>query len=152
MASTKRKADNEIVANQKSRKSPENRALKRQRKHDRQASPPNLQASSSSSVLKQDERAFPRGGGSVLTPLEHKQIQIQATRDVLFEQSGKESKRSNEDGADEFENEDLPAKSKPGRRQKKRSSVQVSAKKESKDEAEVRIEGISYKVYSAFRF
>lgn len=38
----------------------------------------------------QEEAAFPRGGGSILTPLEHKQIQIQATRDVLFEQQGKE--------------------------------------------------------------
>jgi rRNA biogenesis protein RRP5 len=35
----------------------------------------------------EEEPAFPRGGASVLTPLEHKQIQIEATRDVLFEQS-----------------------------------------------------------------
>ncbi|RYF19182.1 MAG: hypothetical protein EOO77_10525, partial [Oxalobacteraceae bacterium] len=29
------------------------------------------------SILSQEERAFPRGGASVLTPLEHKQIKIQ---------------------------------------------------------------------------
>lgn len=40
------------------------------------------------SWLKEDERAFPRGGGGVLTPLEHKQIQVQAARDVLFDDSG----------------------------------------------------------------
>lgn len=38
------------------------------------------------SRLKEDEPMFPRGGGSVLSPLEHKQIQIQAKKDVLFEQ------------------------------------------------------------------
>lgn len=37
--------------------------------------------------LKEDEPLFPRGGGSVLSPLEHKQIQIQAKQDVLFEQA-----------------------------------------------------------------
>ena len=39
-----------------------------------------------STILDDEERAFPRGGGSVLTPLEQRQIQIQATRDVLFEE------------------------------------------------------------------
>src|SRR5262245_6038275 len=38
------------------------------------------------SYLRDDEPSFPRGGGSILTPLERKQIQIQATQDVLFEQ------------------------------------------------------------------
>ncbi|KAI0883423.1 nucleic acid-binding protein [Annulohypoxylon maeteangense] len=38
------------------------------------------------SRLKEEEPLFPRGGGSVLTPLEHKQISIQAKQDVLFEQ------------------------------------------------------------------
>ncbi|KAF2762569.1 ribosomal RNA processing protein RRP5 [Pseudovirgaria hyperparasitica] len=39
------------------------------------------------SVLKSESKSFPRGGGSVLTPLEHKQIQNEAAKDVLFEQS-----------------------------------------------------------------
>ncbi|KAI2626492.1 nucleic acid-binding protein [Hypoxylon sp. NC1633] len=47
------------------------------------------------SHLKEDEPLFPRGGGSVLTPLEHKQISIQAKQDVLFEQeSGQGPKKS----------------------------------------------------------
>jgi rRNA biogenesis protein RRP5 len=46
--------------------------------------------------LKEDEPLFPRGGGSVLSPLEHKQIQIQAKQDVLFEQqsANKKAERS----------------------------------------------------------
>ncbi|KAI0541466.1 hypothetical protein GGR58DRAFT_456136 [Xylaria digitata] len=38
------------------------------------------------SRLKEEEPLFPRGGGSVLSPLEHRQISIQAKQDVLFEQ------------------------------------------------------------------
>ncbi|KAL7626703.1 rRNA biogenesis protein rrp5 [Parahypoxylon ruwenzoriense] len=46
------------------------------------------------SRLKEEEPLFPRGGGSVLTPLEHKQISIQAKHDVLFEQeSGQSAKK-----------------------------------------------------------
>jgi rRNA biogenesis protein RRP5 len=36
------------------------------------------------SVLQTEESAFPRGGGSVLTPLEVKQAANDATKDVLF--------------------------------------------------------------------
>ncbi|KAF2964648.1 hypothetical protein GQX73_g8919 [Xylaria multiplex] len=47
------------------------------------------------SRLKEEEPLFPRGGGSVLSPLEHKQISIQAKQDVLFEQeSGQGAKKS----------------------------------------------------------
>ncbi|KAF3010122.1 rRNA bioproteinsis protein rrp5 [Neopestalotiopsis sp. 37M] len=47
------------------------------------------------SRLKDEEPLFPRGGGSVLSPLEHKQIQIQAKNDVLFEQaSGKKTDKA----------------------------------------------------------
>lgn len=41
--------------------------------------------STSKSVLSSSEVAFPRGGSSVLTPLEVKEISNEATRDVLFE-------------------------------------------------------------------
>ncbi|KAI1082333.1 nucleic acid-binding protein [Whalleya microplaca] len=45
--------------------------------------------------LKEEEPLFPRGGGSVLSPLEHKQISIQAKQDVLFEQeSGQDAKKA----------------------------------------------------------
>ncbi|KAI2630538.1 hypothetical protein GGS21DRAFT_207009 [Xylaria nigripes] len=47
------------------------------------------------SRLKDEEPLFPRGGGSVLSPLEHRQISIQAKQDVLFEQnSGQGAKKA----------------------------------------------------------
>lgn len=100
------------------------------------------------SVLRQEEPAFPRGGASILTPLEHKQIQIQAKQDVLFEQNtGRKAARN--EFEDEENDEDMPgqpsgllkkskSKSKP---RDKRSKV-----KDATEEAAVRIEGLSYKV------
>lgn len=38
------------------------------------------------SVLKDEEPLFPRGGGSVLTPLEQKQIQLEAKADAAREE------------------------------------------------------------------
>ncbi|TAQ85094.1 hypothetical protein B7494_g6580 [Chlorociboria aeruginascens] len=80
----------------------------------------------------EEEAAFPRGGASVLTPLEHKQIQIEATRDVLFEQ------QNSKGGADE-----------EGIRTVKKSKSRGKNKKESdriQDEEEtVKIEGLSFK-------
>ncbi|KAI3343975.1 hypothetical protein F4824DRAFT_442099 [Ustulina deusta] len=47
------------------------------------------------SRLKEEEPLFPRGGGSVLSPLEHRQISIQAKQDVLFEhESGQGAKKA----------------------------------------------------------
>ncbi|KAK5109297.1 hypothetical protein LTR62_007171 [Meristemomyces frigidus] len=53
------------------------------------------------SILQREERAFPRGGASVLTPIEHKQIKAQAEHDVLFEQQTgqKAPGREDDDGA-----------------------------------------------------
>ncbi|KAI1369153.1 hypothetical protein F5Y08DRAFT_183000 [Xylaria arbuscula] len=49
------------------------------------------------SRLKEEEPLFPRGGGSVLSPLEHRQISIQAKQDVLFEQqSGQGTKKADQ--------------------------------------------------------
>ncbi|KAJ6441591.1 rRNA biogenesis protein RRP5 [Purpureocillium lavendulum] len=49
------------------------------------------------SLLKDDEPIFPRGGGSVLTPLEQKQIQLEAKADALrdeeFDTGGKAQKK-----------------------------------------------------------
>ena len=101
------------------------------------------------SLLRTEEPAFPRGGASVLTPLEHKQIQIQATRDVLFEQktgrrhSGIESGDEENDG-DEGGGEpsaaisNVPRKSRSKAKDKK-SSITV-------EEHGMRIESLSYKV------
>ncbi|KAI0448135.1 hypothetical protein F4803DRAFT_10545 [Xylaria telfairii] len=45
------------------------------------------------SRLKEEEPLFPRGGGSVLSPLEHRQISIQAKQDVLFEHASSQKNR-----------------------------------------------------------
>lgn len=71
---------------------------------------------------------FPRGGGSVLTPLEQKQISIQAKKDVLFEEQ---------------------SKSKKGEKvaKKKRSKSQVDATiVKAKDEDAVKVESLNFKV------
>ncbi|KXG47829.1 Nucleic acid-binding, OB-fold [Penicillium griseofulvum] len=106
------------------------------------------------SVLRDDEPSFPRGGASVLTPLERKQIQIQANKDVLFEQKAsgnqKPSKQapSNEFAEDsdndvEMEDEETTTTTKKSR--KKKSKSKKSADKGTDDKQNVRIEGLSFK-------
>lgn len=75
---------------------------------------------------RKEEPLFARGGGSILTPLEKKKIQIQAREDVLFEDESK---------ADISK----PAKRIKGDR-KKSSGPAV------KDEGAVKIESLNYKV------
>lgn len=86
-------------------------------------------------TLKDEEPLFPRGGGSVLTPLEHKQITIEAKRDALFEdETAKSEKKGDKDS-----------------KKKKRKSTGKEGKKSDKaarDEDAVRIEGLNYKVCS----
>ncbi|GAP89307.1 putative rRNA biogenesis protein rrp5 [Rosellinia necatrix] len=78
-------------------------------KSDKPQSKPNANASHSTktpqqkpavgaavSKLKEEEPLFPRGGGSVLSPLEHRQISIQAKQDVLFEQQSSEGAKKSE--------------------------------------------------------
>ena len=126
------------------------------RKHDRSNDSPRPEkkqkqkqkpATTMLSVLRKEEPAFPRGGASILTPLEQKQIQVQAKQDVLFEQStGKKPKR------DEFEEEEgdenAHMASAPTTKTKRKS--RTAQKKGRKDamimESSVRIEGLSYKV------
>ena len=99
-------------------------------------------------ILQGEEPSFPRGGASILTPLEQKQIQIQAKQDVLFEQSTGTKAPRNE-FQDEENDEDLPeqpnallAKTK----RKPRSKEKKGAKRTLVEELAVRIEGLSYKV------
>ena len=93
------------------------------------------------SLLQQEDRAFPRGGGSVLTPIEQKQIKADAERDVLFEQ---ETGRT---VGDEKANDDLfdqPASSVHSK--KKQKKRRQSNENEHKLEASgTRIQGLSYK-------
>ena len=87
-----------------------------------------------------------------MTPLERKQIQVEATKDVLFEQKG--SKKSsgapgNEDededeDADMGEADDSAAAKKP--RKQRKSKAKKKADKEESDKKSVRIEGLNFKV------
>ncbi|KAJ5356723.1 Nucleic acid-binding OB-fold [Penicillium concentricum] len=106
------------------------------------------------SVLRDDEPSFPRGGASVLTPLERKQIQIQANKDVLFEQKAsgnqKPSKQTpSKEFADESDNdvemEDEETTTTTKKSRKKKSKGKKSADKETGDKENVRIEGLSFK-------
>jgi rRNA biogenesis protein RRP5 len=101
-------------------------------------------------VLRDDEPSFPRGGGSVLTPLEKKQIHIQATKDVLFEQKG--SKKSSDNFAVEDDDEDIEmndaednaTSAKQSRKRKTKSKKR--AEQEANEKQGVRIEGLNFKV------
>lgn len=91
------------------------------------------------SKIRDEEVAFPRGGASLLTPLEHKQIQIQATQDVLFEQgASSKSEEANADGETSEKKRHKPKKGK-GIAMKVREAAEL-------EEEGVRIEGLSYKV------
>jgi len=105
------------------------------------------------SVLRDDEPSFPRGGASVLTPLERKQIQIQANRDVLFEQKGtqkpshkKPSNEFDDESDDDVEMEDEQTTAPAKKSRKKKTKGKKSTDKESGDKQDVRIEGLSFKV------
>lgn len=130
MAPIKRKSDTEAES------------ARPEKKHKPSASTQKL------SVLREEEPAFPRGGASILTPLEHKRIQIQAKQDVLFEQTtGKKAARN--EFEDEENDEDMPdqpngpiLKSK----NKSKSRDKKGKKNITVEEVTVRIEGLSYRV------
>lgn len=96
------------------------------------------------SIMRDEEPAFPRGGGSVLTPLERKQIQIQTTQDVLFPQ-----KHRGKTGGDDDMDMDIPG-AEDASLIKKSRKMKSKGKKTTKPEApptqDVRIEGLSFKV------
>jgi len=98
------------------------------------------------SVLREEEPAFPRGGASILTPLEHKQIQIQAKQDVLFEQSTgkKPTKHDFEDEENEEDEVDQPRNA-PTKTKRNSKSLDKKGKGAMIEEKNVRIEGLSYK-------
>lgn len=105
-------------------------------------------------VLRDDEPSFPRGGGSVLTPLERKQIQIQATKDVLFEQKGAKGSTGHFAGGDDEDDDDvqmddaddMTAGAKKSR--KRKTKGKKGTEKEDQDKQTVRIEGLNFKVSS----
>ncbi|KAK4963714.1 rRNA biogenesis protein rrp5 [Elasticomyces elasticus] len=93
------------------------------------------------SVLQAEDRSFPRGGGSVLTPIERKQIRAQADRDVLFEaETGQKAPGLEDEEAELFSEDEKPVKV-----VKKK---EFSKKKDGKPKVEgsgIKIQGLSYK-------
>lgn len=110
------------------------------------------------SILKAEERIFPRGGGSVLTPQELKQVHLQAKQDVLFEQglSKQKSSKSAGDGDDDSNDEFGPeptakkGKSKDKKLKGKKNKKGDKSKESNLDGPVLRPEGLSFKVSSAF--
>ncbi|KAI4181472.1 MAG: hypothetical protein LQ346_006783 [Caloplaca aetnensis] len=114
--------------------------------HDQSGKKPKLSKSTpGATVLRQEEPAFPRGGASVLTPLEQKQIHIQAKNDVLFEQNtGKKAPRNEyedeeTEALDQIEDSSTKPKRKPRTKRKPDHVGQLPKEKV------VRVEGLSYK-------
>jgi rRNA biogenesis protein RRP5 len=100
------------------------------------------------SLLMNEQPAFPRGGASLLTPIEKKQIQAQANRDALKEHasSGGLFTASGQvpDGSDgESVTQDTQKASKKRRR---KASKQKTTDKSLQENKALRIEGLSYKV------
>ena len=98
-------------------------------------------------IVPTEEPAFQRGGASILTPLEQKQIHVQATRDALFEERTGQKVSSTEFGEDEND-EDAAIGAVTGsakaHRKTKVSKIHKKGLGPSENEA-VRIEGLSYK-------
>lgn len=96
------------------------------------------------SLLKDEERAFPRGGAGVLTPLEHKQIQIQATKDVLFEESGRKRAK----GENDIGERDEDGVGDAGQVKAKKKRVKSKSKHTESDspvESSIRVRGLKFK-------
>ncbi|KAI0480568.1 hypothetical protein GGR56DRAFT_664148 [Xylariaceae sp. FL0804] len=93
-------------------------------------SPSNAKPASAPTIsrLKEEEPLFPRGGGSVLSPLEQKQISIQAKQDVLFEQETARGAKT-----------DVSKKRKAKASSKDKKSIAAQIVEES-----VKIEGLNY--------
>lgn len=90
------------------------------------------------SILQQEERAFPRGGASVLTPLEHKQIKAQAEQDALFEEEAGKVAAQDDEG-ELFADAKEASKSKGKKRRQSTEAVKKIVG------SGVRIQGLSYK-------
>lgn len=100
-----------------------------------------------------EEPAFQRGGASILTPLEQKQIQVQATRDTLFEQSTGQKARNTEFGDDENDEEAIlePTTAPPKIKDKRTVKSDRSNRGSQLQSTGVRIEGLSYRVLAIKR-
>ncbi|KAK8154666.1 hypothetical protein IWX90DRAFT_62613 [Phyllosticta citrichinensis] len=147
MAPVKRGADSDHAGSKKQKHAADDRAAKRQRKSDPAPADAKTKPESKTdkpvpvaSVLTQEERSFPRGGASVLTPLEHKQIQNEATRDVLFEQSSKKAAKGDESD-DDVEMGDAGADKAAKKKKSKKRKSDVGKEKEEG----IKIESLTHK-------
>jgi rRNA biogenesis protein RRP5 len=154
MGAVKRKADASSAPAKKEKSgASSDRSAKRPRKSDGAAELPakskpekTERAAPKASVFKDEEAAFPRGGASVLTPLEHKQIQIKANQDVLFEQTS--AKRT---GGGDAEYGDMGSddESKAAKKAKKWPTKKSKKSNDDEDaEPVVKAEGLNYKKLS----
>jgi rRNA biogenesis protein RRP5 len=152
MPAPKRKAENAAGAPKKDATA-DDRSVKRQRKSDvgtngdAEKPKPKLPFTKSpnapaKSVFNDGEKSFPRGGASVLTPLEHKQIQIKATQDVLFEAAG--GKKKGGDGEFSDADSDVEMENAPKASKKRKSKKDKKGKKE-EEEVAIKVESLSYK-------
>lgn len=100
------------------------------------------------SLLTNEQPAFPRGGSSILTPIERKQIQAQATRDALQEHasSGDLFSTSHEALDKSDDNDGTQDASKILKKKRKKHSNQKSSNDGMQDKLTPRIEGLSFKV------
>jgi rRNA biogenesis protein RRP5 len=155
MGAIKRKAEGNTPS-KKEKGASSDRSAKR-RKSDVAAEPSPAKSKPESaapkpSVFKDEEKSFPRGGASVLTPLEHKQIHIKANQDVLFEQSTGTKRTGgggDDDGFSDMGSEDgekAAAKSK-----KKQAKKSKKSHEGGEEEEVIRAEGLSYKVCQSQR-
>ncbi len=148
MAALKRKADHGATPSKKGKTTSSDPSVKR-RKSQSATEPLPTRAKPEKPVTKSifhdEEKSFPRGGASVLTPLEHKQIHIKANQDVLFEQAG--IKRTGDDGLSDMGSDDgVPTTTKPPK--KRHSKKNKTLNQDGEKEEVIRTDGLSYKVGS----
>lgn len=91
-------------------------------------------------LLSQEETSFPRGGASVLTAIEKKQIEARAERDVLFEQQTGQKPARREGDDDFFSEEDEAAAPKSSKKKKGKqgSGLKIAG-------SGIKIQSLSYK-------
>ncbi|EDU48820.1 rRNA biogenesis protein RRP5 [Pyrenophora tritici-repentis Pt-1C-BFP] len=147
MGAIKRKAEQGATPSKKAKSALTDRSAKRRKSDVEQTSPAKPKAESAApkpSVFKDEEKSFPRGGASVLTPLEHKQISIKANQDVLFEQAG--IKRPGGGGDDGFSDMGSEDDEKAAAKSKKKFPKKSKKSHESGEKDDVvRAKGLSYK-------
>lgn len=145
--SKKRKAPHDRAAKQSDKKAKISRdGALRQRDTNGDETLEDAPTSRKISFLREEEPLFPRGGGSVLTPLEHRQINVEAQRDALFEQRGKASRR---DVPEEDDPVDEAVVARPALTRRKRAKVVNATESPAQTQPEeigARIEGLGFNV------